>query len=165
MTDNAPFDLRSFRDALGHFATGVTVITTLDSAGTPIGMTANSFSSVSLDPPLVLWSVARTSRSYSIFMEAPRFAIHVLSCDQEAVAMQFATSDQDRFANIQTSVGLGSVPLLEGCSARFECETEHRYEGGDHIILVGRVMAFENGDKDPLLFHRGRFARLETSVC
>jgi 3-hydroxy-9,10-secoandrosta-1,3,5(10)-triene-9,17-dione monooxygenase reductase component len=165
MAEISPFNTRSFRDALGNFTTGVTIITTLVQSGEPYGLTANSFSSVSLDPPLVLWSLAKTSRCLTAFMEADSFAVHILSCDQEGLAMQFASALEDRFADTETTAGFRGVPLLDGCSARFECEIEHRYDGGDHIILVGRVKSFEKGDKEPLLFHRGRFAKLNASAA
>ncbi|HVL01960.1 MAG TPA: flavin reductase family protein, partial [Dongiaceae bacterium] len=131
-------DSRAFRTALGQFATGVTVITTVDASGSRVGMTANSFSSVSLEPMLVLWSIARTSKSFDAFMQARHFAIHVLSAGQKALSAQFASQCDDRFQGLETGTGVGGVPLLDGCSAQFQCETDIRHEGGDHVIIVGR---------------------------
>ncbi len=155
------FDPREFRNALGQFATGVTIVTTLDTAGAPIGVTANSFSSVSLEPPLVLWSLARQSYSLPAFEAAGHFAIHVLGADQRALSDRFARAGNDKFADLDIRAGLGGVPLLRHCAAVFECSVEHRYAGGDHVILVGRVQRFETASADPtppLLFHRGRYA-------
>ncbi len=158
-------DSKAFRNALGQFATGVTVITTLDANGNKVGMTANSFSSVSLDPMLVLWSIAKTSRSFDAFVEAQQFAIHILSAEQQAVSAQFASSCADRFCDVAHHNGLGGIPLLDEYSAVFQCEMQSRYEGGDHIIIVGRVLAFDNRGKSPLIFHAGRYADLELPVA
>lgn len=158
-------DSKAFRNALGQFATGVTVITTVDADGNKIGMTANSFSSVSLDPMLVLWSIAKTSKSFAAFTEARHFAIHILSAEQKALSGQFASNCEDRFCNVPHRIGLGGVPVLEDYSAVFECEMESRYEGGDHIIIVGRVIEFDNRGKAPLIFHAGRYADLDLPVA
>lgn len=160
-----PTDSKAFRNALGQFATGVTVVTTLDANGNKVGMTANSFSSVSLDPMLVLWSIAKTSRSFDAFIEARQFAIHILSAEQKAISSQFASTCEDRFSNIAHRSGIGGIPVLEDYSAVFECEMESRYEGGDHIIIVGRVIEFDNRGKSPLIFHAGRYADLELPVA
>ena len=160
-----PSDSKAFRNALGQFATGVTVITTLDAEGNKIGMTANSFSSVSLDPMLVLWSIAKTSRSFEAFVEARQFAIHILAADQKVLSGQFASNCADRFCDVPHHDGLGGVPVLDDYSAVFQCETECRYEGGDHIIIVGRVIAFDNRGKAPLIFHAGRYADLDLPVA
>jgi len=158
-------DSKAFRNALGQFATGVTVITTVDAEGNKIGMTANSFSSVSLDPMLVLWSIAKTSKSFAAFTEARHFAIHILSAEQKALSGQFASNCEDRFCNVPHRSGLGGIPVLEDYSAVFECEMESRYEGGDHIIIVGRVIEFDNRGKAPLVFHAGRYADLDLPVA
>lgn len=154
-------DPKAFRNALGQFATGVTVITTLDKAGNKLGMTANSFSSVSLDPMLVLWSLAKTSKVFDEFHDAEHFAIHVLNAQQKDISNQFASPCEDRFAGVETTEGIAGVPLLSDYSAVFQCQMEHRYEGGDHIILVGKVLDFENRGDDPLVFHAGRYAQVE----
>jgi 3-hydroxy-9,10-secoandrosta-1,3,5(10)-triene-9,17-dione monooxygenase reductase component len=158
-------DPRAFRNALAQFATGVTVITTLDGTGNPIGMTANSFSSVSLDPMLVLWSIAKSSACFEAFHAAEHFAIHVLHAGQRHLSTQFASRCDDRFAGVQTQPGRGGVPLLAEYSALFQCDTEARYEGGDHLILVGRVTEFDHRSVAPLIFHAGRYADLDLPVA
>jgi len=152
---------KEFRNALGMFATGVTVVTTADAAGSKYGMTANSFNSLSLDPMLVLWSIAKTSSSFDIFNQADHFAIHVLNVDQQAISDQFSSKTGDRFAGIDCLVGHGNVPLVPDCAAVFECDTEHRYDGGDHIILVGRVIKFDYRENlEPLIFHSGHYSKI-----
>jgi len=158
--DPPPFDSRAFRDALGCFATGVTVVTTIDGEGWPVGVTANSYNSVSLDPPMVLWSLAHRSSSMPAFMASEAFAIHVLHDAQETLAQRFARRGDDKFHGLRYRLHPRGVPLLDNCAARFLCETAHRYEGGDHIIFVGRVFDFERAEHRPLIFHRGRFARI-----
>lgn len=157
MTESSP-DPRLFRDALGTFATGVTIVTTVDPGGRDIGLTANSFNSVSLDPPMVLWSLAKSAASLPAFMTAPCFAVHVLAHDQDELSVRFAKRDVDRFENLAVRRGTGGIPLLDGCAARFECRTEFRYEGGDHVIFVGRVERFEHSTRKPLVFHGGQYA-------
>lgn len=153
-----PFSERELRDALGRFATGVTVVTTLTEAG-PLGITANSFSSVSLDPPLVLWSPARKSSRFPAFEAAPYFAIHVLSAGQRALAEGFARPGGGFEAEIAEE-GFGGTPLLSGCVARFECRHAAGHDGGDHLIVVGEVLRVTQEDLPPLVFHRGGFASL-----
>lgn len=156
------FDPAEFRSALGRFATGVTIITTVDGQGRRYGVTANSYNSVSLDPPLVLWSLAKTSRSLDAFMACEAFAIHILSAAQEELAMRFASrGDADKFAGLHVREGHGGVPLFDECAAHLECLTENRFEAGDHIIFLGRVVNFERCDSDPLIFHDGRFTRVQ----
>ena len=151
-------EARQFRDALGAFATGVTIVTTVDEAGRDIGLTASSFNSVSLDPPMVLWSLSKRSSSLPAFMAAPYFAVHVLAHDQDQLSMRFAQRGIDRFDGLDLLRGQGGVPLLNGCAARFECRTEFKYEGGDHVIFVGRVETFEHSRRTPLVFHGGQYA-------
>ena len=157
MSTNA-FDATQFRQALGAFATGVTIVTTRDAAGNDIGLTANSFNSVSLNPPLVLWSLSRKARSHAAFIESEYFAVHILAADQEALSARFATAGADKFESLTFARGAGGVPLLESCAARFVCRRAYRYEGGDHEIFVGEVVAFEHFPKSPLIFQRGRYA-------
>ncbi len=155
---NAPantLDPKAFRSALGRFATGVTIVTTRDPCGAPVGVTANSFNSVSLDPPMVLWSLAKTSNSMPAFSAASHFAVHILAEGQEDLSGRFASRGADRFAGLPLNEG---VPLLDGCAARFVCRTAFQYEGGDHVIFVGEVTDFESADKAPLLFLGGRYA-------
>lgn len=148
---------REFREALGAFATGVTIVTTRDAGGEPVGVTASSFNSVSLDPPLVLWSLARSARSSEAFGRSGHFAIHVLAAGQQALSDRFARSGEDKFAGLDWREGALGSPLLEDCAARFECRTLHQYEGGDHVIMVGEVEAFQREEAEPLLFHSGRY--------
>jgi 3-hydroxy-9,10-secoandrosta-1,3,5(10)-triene-9,17-dione monooxygenase reductase component len=158
---NAPapaLDVKAFRSALGAFTTGVTIITTRGPDGRDVGLTANSFNSVSLDPPMVLWSIAKTSASLPVFMEAEAFAVHILAAHQEHLANTFSRRDVDRFAGLQLSRGHGDVPLIEACAARFECQIAHRYEGGDHMIIVGEVKTFERFERPVLAFHAGKYA-------
>ena len=152
----AHFDPRTYRDALGQFATGVTIVTTRDLDGTAVGVTANSFNSVSLDPPLVLWSLARSARSMAAFVQSGQFAVHILASDQDALSNRFASRVEDKFAGLD--IGEDGPPRIEGCSARLVCTTRHLYEGGDHVIMVGEVVDYESDGKPPLLFHGGTYA-------
>lgn len=160
MQDTTPqgFDTKAFRTALGTFATGVTVITTVGRNGEPIGLTANSFNSVSLDPPLVLWSLAKKAFSLQDFVAAKHWAVHVLSAEQEAISNQFARAGQDKFTGVDLDTSENGVPLLRRCAARFECTSTFQYEGGDHLIFVGEVKQFEKNDLPPLVFHAGKYA-------
>ena len=154
----ASIDARQFRQALGTFATGVTIVTTRDAAGNDVGLTANSFNSVSLNPPLVLWSLSRNARSHAAFVESDYFAVHILAADQEPLSARFATAGSDKFGGLELARGAGGVPLLESCAARFVCRRAYRYEGGDHEIFVGEVVEFEHFPKPPLIFQRGQYA-------
>ncbi len=151
-------DARELRGALGQFATGVTVITTVDVDNSPVGVTASSFNSVSLDPPLVLWSLAKSARSMKAFEESGYFCVHVLGASQEELSARFATPGSDKFAGQKWTPGHGEVPLLPDFAARFQCKTTHMYEGGDHLIIVGEVLDYEKSDEPPLVFHGGRYA-------
>ncbi|KPP88064.1 MAG: DIM6/NTAB family protein [Rhodobacteraceae bacterium HLUCCA08] len=146
---------RDYRRALGRFGTGVTVVTAADADG-PVGITANSFSSVSLDPPLVLWSMARSSRRYPRFAGARHMAIHVLGAAQESVAHDFARSVA-AFDRVAWAPGIGGVPLIEGCLARFECEAYQTHEGGDHVIHVLRVLRASVAEGAPLMVFGGTY--------
>jgi len=158
MTADFQARTRQFRDALGSFATGVTIVTTRSAAGEDIGLTANSFNSVSLDPPMVLWSLARKSLSLPAFLESGYFAVHVLAATQEVLSVTFATRGAEKFAGLNVRRGAGGIPLLPGCSALFQCKTAFNYEGGDHVIFVGEVQEFEHFNRAPLVFHSGRYA-------
>ena len=146
---------RAFRAALGRYATGVTVVTTQTAKG-PVGITANSFTSVSLDPPLVLWCPAKASARFTAFTEAGHYAIHVLAADQLDLCHRFARAGGD-FAGLDPGATPEGLPLLPGCLARFECERYAEYDGGDHAILVARVLRAELRVGDPLLFWGGRY--------
>ena len=152
------FSDRELRDALGRFATGVTVVTTMTPRG-PLGITANSFASVSLEPPLILWSPARNSRRFPAFERASHFAVHVLSAGQRTLAEHFA-GPGDGFGEVTFTPGIGDAPLFEGCTARFECRHEAGYDGGDHLIVVGEVLRLAQADLRPLIYHRGRYCGL-----
>ncbi|WP_210240200.1 flavin reductase family protein [Amaricoccus solimangrovi] len=152
------FSPRDLRDALGRFVTGVTVVTTRAEAG-PLGMTVNSFASVSLDPPLVLWSPARRSSRFPAFEAAPYFAIHVLSAGQRDLAERFARPGA-AFPDIPHETGMGGTPLLDGAVARFECRHAAGHDGGDHLIVVGEVLRLVTADLPPLVFNRGGFTTL-----
>ncbi len=158
MSDYSEMELR---DALGRFATGVTIVTTMTPDG-PLGMTANSFASVSLSPPLVLWSPARRSKRFPAFEAASHFAVHVLGADRVDLARRFAREGRD-FSGIQTQHGHGQAPLLDGCPARFECRHAAGYDGGDHLIVVGEVLRLRTEDTPPLLYHRGAYLTLPVS--
>ena len=154
-----PFDPRDFRTALGVFATGVTVVTIAGPDGSPIGLTCNSFNSVSLSPPLVLWSLSLRSPNLSNFLQAPHFAVNVLAADQIAVARRFAQSIANKFEGVSYQPGLGGAPLLEGTAAHLECRNETRYYSGDHVIFIGHVLRYSWRDCVPLLFFQGRYTK------
>jgi flavin reductase (DIM6/NTAB) family NADH-FMN oxidoreductase RutF len=154
-------DPRTLRDALGCFATGVTVVTCLDAKGKPAGLTVNSFTSVSLDPPLLLVCIAKAAASAGALTAATHFAINVLQTGQQPASIRFSTRDQDRFGATPWSCGEAGAPILKDSLGVFECERFAVYDGGDHHILVGQVVkaSFDAG-VDPLLFFRGRYRRL-----
>lgn len=151
-------DTQAFRQALGSFTTGVTIITTRDSDGNPVGLTVNSFNSVSMEPPMVLWSLANEALSLPIFRNASRWAVHVLSSDQAELSTRFAKRGEDKFIGVGLEQGIAGIPLLTGCSARFQCQTAFQYEGGDHVIFVGKVLSFDKSEAAPLVFHGGSYA-------
>lgn len=154
------FDTRTLRDAFGSFATGVTIVTTAVPGGVDIGLTANSFSSVSLDPPMVLWSLARTSGCIDAFRSGAHFAVHILSADQEALSARFASKGIDRFESLALDRGPDGIPMLRDCMARFACKLAYQYEGGDHVIFVGEIVDFGYSARKPLVFHGGRYGML-----
>jgi len=157
---NAPLDTRALRAALGQFATGITVVTAQGRDGQLAGLTVNSFASVSLDPPLVLWSLGDHSPALSLFRECSHYAINVLAADQTDISQRFATSQADKFAGLDYAAGLGGAPLLPGCLASFECRNETIHPGGDHIILIGRVERFSTQEGMPLLYFGGAYRGL-----
>jgi len=156
-SDNSSIDPRDFRNALGGYATGVTIITAADAGGKPYGLTCNSFASVSLNPPLVLWSLLLYSSSLNVFQSASHFAVNVLGTPQQRLASKFAKSADDKFDGVEWTPGLGSAPLLAGCVANFQCRSVNRYYGGDHVIFLGAVEAYSYNRSEPLLFLRGNF--------
>ena len=154
-------DARTFRDALGCFATGVTVVTAIGSDGQPIGLTANSFTSVSLDPPLLLVCIANTSTSASALRAVDRFAVNVLQIGQQPTSNRFAGRDEERFAATPWALGEFGTPVLTGSLSSFECARDAVHDGGDHFILVGRVLrAIFEPRRDPLLYFRGKYRKL-----
>lgn len=155
------FDQRAFRDALGCFTTGVAVVTAVAEGAPPIGITVNSFTSVSLDPPLVLICLARSAQSFDAFTEAEHFAISILAEDQQDLSVRFSRRDlDDRWAGVATERWDSGAPILTGALAAFECAREAEFDGGDHVILVGRVLRLASQAGRPLLYARGRYAAL-----
>jgi flavin reductase (DIM6/NTAB) family NADH-FMN oxidoreductase RutF len=146
---------RAFRIALGSFATGVTLVTTQGPDG-PMGFVANSFSSLSMDPPLVLWSPARSSRRFPLFASARYFSIHVLTATQQDLIQNFATGGTG-FADLPHQTTVQGVPILPDALARFDCEQHATHEGGDHLIVVGRVLLATNRTAEPLVFAQGKY--------
>ena len=161
-SDSSPIDPRDFRNALGTYATGVTIITALAADGKPYGLTCNSFASVSLNPPLVLWSLGMFSQGLSIFQNASHFTVNVLGASQQALASQFAKSTGDKFAGVEWTPGLGNAPVLKDSIANFQCRAANRYYGGDHIIFLGAVEAYSYNGQEPLLFAHGGFGRFRS---
>ncbi len=153
----------ALRETLGIFPTGVTIVTSADSEGNYVGMTVSSFNSVSLTPPLILWSIDKSSASYSTFINSEYFAIHVLSDGQQALSQKFSIGGEDKFDDVRTALNANGVPILPGCAACFQCRVESCYEGGDHTIVVGRVLEMEKTTKAPLVFYRGDYHRVSKS--
>lgn len=152
-------DARELRNALSTFATGVTIVTCKDADGKPVGATASSFNSVSMDPPLILWSVTKSINSANAFINAKEFVINVLASDQVELSNGFARSGEDKFAGTDTEEGVGGVPMLKDCVTRFQCKAWATYDGGDHEIIVGEVVAMDSSDKEGLVFYRGGYAK------
>ena len=155
------FDETHFRRALSQFATGVTVITTRDDSGGFFGLTASSFNSVSLTPPLVLWSLSGNSRSMPLFTGNTHYVINVLAADQAVLAERFASRIEDRFAGVGFELSATGLPVLHGVSAWFECHNRSRYPEGDHVIFVGEVERCAYEAKPPLVFHGSRFGKID----
>lgn len=155
-----PLDTAAFRASLSRFASGVTVLTTRTPDGQDLGMTATAFSSLSLDPPLVLVCIDRVASIAPALEQAEHLAVHVLGADQESLSRRFAQKDGDRFAGLDVTRGAGGVALLPGALVRLECRIVERLPGGDHVIVVAEVLGAEVADGDPLLYFRGRYARL-----
>jgi 3-hydroxy-9,10-secoandrosta-1,3,5(10)-triene-9,17-dione monooxygenase reductase component len=158
------FDSRQFRSALGGFPTGVAVVTARADDGKPIGITINSFSSVSLDPPLVLWSLARGSLNLPHFAVGRRHIIHVLADHQDELAKRFASRAPDKFSGLSHETTEDNIPLFDECVATFGCATRALYEEGDHVIVIAHVEQIDQREREPLLFWGGKFALLETAA-
>ncbi len=165
-------DPRELRNALGAFATGVTIVTTIanderspgQDQKIPIAMTANSFSSVSLDPPLILWSLARNAQSFKAFDEAEHFAVHILHSGQKGLSGICATKNADKFAEISWHPGINGIPVFDDYNTCFECQVENKFDGGDHLIILGRVIKFDNKEREthstPLVFYQGQYKNI-----
>lgn len=162
MMTRPAIDPRAFRRALGNFATGVTIITARAPDGTTVGVTASSFNSLSMDPPLILWSSMKEARSCAVFESATHFAVNILAADQMEMSNHFARQQPDKFAGIPHEEGLGGAPLFPGCAGRFQCEAYDKLDGGDHWIFVGRVIAFDDFGRAPLCFHQGSYAMVHS---
>ena len=162
---NAPrppveFDPRDLRNAFGMFATGVTIVTTRSPEGQPIGLTCNSFASVSLKPPLVLWSLSLYSPNLQAFLQAPNFGVNILACSQFELSRRFSSPVKDRFEGVTWWLGETNVPLLGEVAAQMECRNETRHYSGDHVVLIGQVVRYEYRDVEPLVFARGLYRSL-----
>ncbi|WAJ26394.1 flavin reductase family protein [Antarcticirhabdus aurantiaca] len=153
-------DPRTYRSVLGRFVTGVTVMTVGGAGLGRAGVTANSFNTVSLDPPLILWSLALKAPSLSLFRAHEHFGVSILAAHQRETALAFARPSPDKFAGVAIKHGETGVPLVSGAMAHLECRVAHRYPGGDHEIIVGEVLRLTGGDHQPLVFHGGRFCNV-----
>ena len=153
-------DEKQYRKALGRFATGIAVATTLDEHGAPQGMTINSFNSVSLDPPLVLWSIDKRSHQLDIFTKSGFYAVNILSADQRAISDRFAGYAEDRFASFDWEKGESGAPLFHGALVKIDCKVEQLIDGGDHVILLGRVIGVSSTDGAPLVYFSGGYRLL-----
>lgn len=161
MAGRTEIDTLDFRRALSTFATGVGVVTTLDKHGNNAGITISSFNSVSLEPPLILWSVGLDSMSYDAFVSAKHFAVHILGLHQMDLCDRFAQRSESKFDGIDCGEGLHGLPILPDFAACFECSTEHVYAGGDHKIIVGRVLGVEERVAEPLVYYRSEYLGIE----
>jgi flavin reductase (DIM6/NTAB) family NADH-FMN oxidoreductase RutF len=155
--EGCPIDPAVYRSVLGRYATGVTVITVGGSGMGKAGVTANSFTTVSLNPPLILWSLSLKAPSLPLFRAHQFFGVSILAAHQRTIASHFARPAPDKFAGIETFTGQNGMPLIEGAVAHVECRVESRYPGGDHEIIMGRVLKMEGSEDHPLVFHGGRF--------
>lgn len=155
-------DPRELRRSLGCFPTGVAIVTTRDAAGAPVGLTISSFNSVSMDPPLILWSLGLNAASLPVFRAAGGFAINVLSADQADLPRHFSSPVEDRFSGVPWRIGAGGFPVLTEAAAVFECRTYARHDGGDHEIFLGEVLYHAASDRVPLVFGKGRLVPLAT---
>lgn len=157
-TTDAHFNERTLRTALGRFASGITIVTTRGEDGCAEGMTANAFSALSLDPPLILWCLRKATRLRRIFERCEYFAVNVLSAEQRRISSQFAKPASDKFADVEWYEGLAGIPLIAGCLAHFECRRQRRHFGGDHVVFIGQIERFGYRQGEPLLFSAGSYA-------
>lgn len=152
-------DKAVFRQVLGKYVTGVTVVTTCDAAGKWYGVTANSFTSVSMDPPLILWSLSQSSTSYAAFQSARYFAVNILGTEQQDISNRFARSSDSKFEGVDVQLNAHGVPLIDGSVAHLECQVAQCYAGGDHTIFLGQVDHLASSDRKPLAFYAGKYLR------
>jgi flavin reductase (DIM6/NTAB) family NADH-FMN oxidoreductase RutF len=153
----------AFRHALGRFVTGVTVMTTCLPSGVRAGVTVSSFNTLSLDPPLILWSLALKTPSLPVFLESGYFAVNILASDQSELALQFARHAPDKFVDVRISDGLHGVPLIEGAVAHLQCRMQQRLQGGDHELIIGRILKADVHERAPLVYGQGRFGRFSVA--
>ena len=161
---NTSWDKRDLRNALGSFGTGVTVVTSGNLQSRLVGVTANSFSSVSLEPPIVLWSLVSTSPSLEVFDETGRFVINVLALEQMNLSKQFSKTLEDKFAGVEYTEGLDGLPVIQNCVATFECKTIQRTVVGDHVLFLGQVENYVYESKTPLLFCQGNYMQVAEAL-
>jgi flavin reductase (DIM6/NTAB) family NADH-FMN oxidoreductase RutF len=149
-----------FKEVMGNYPTGVTVVTTVDKDGVPVGLTVNSFASVSLDPTLILWSIDHRVSTLDVFRNADKFAVHTLASDQSDICSLFASKGTDRFANCNWKLSENGLPIIAGAYGVLQCKSFKNIEAGDHTILIGEVIDIQNEDKEPLLYHKRKFGKI-----
>ncbi len=151
-----------YKEVMGNYPTGVTIVTTKDGQGTPVGLTVNSFASVSLDPLMILWSIDHSVSSLDVFKNAEKFAVNILTGDQKDLCKTFASKNIDRFENCHWKSSEHDLPVISDTFAVLQCETFKTIEAGDHTILIGKVLDIDKADKDPMLYHRRNFGPIPT---
>lgn len=156
-------NVSKFKEIMGSYPTGVTILTTTDAEGIPCGLTVNSFASVSLDPNLVLWCIDRRSASLEAFQMAEGFAVHVLAADQEEVCWAFAGKDPDRFSKANWTLSKNNLPVISGSLGVMECKTVQQIDAGDHVILIGEIIDIDKQDKEPMLYFRRNVGKISAS--
>jgi flavin reductase (DIM6/NTAB) family NADH-FMN oxidoreductase RutF len=153
-------NVSKFKEVMGNYPTGVTVVTTVDESGTPLGLTVNSFASVSLDPMLILWSIDKRVSTYNIFIQTDKFAVHVLAGNQGDICSLFATKGTDRFGSCEWKLSEHNLPVIAGTAGVLQCKTFKTVEAGDHMILIGEVIDIQSDNKAPLLYHKRKFGEI-----
>lgn len=153
-------NVSKFKEVMGNYPTGVTVVTTIDDVGTPLGLTVNSFASVSLDPLLILWSIDKRVSSYNLFIKTDKFAVNVLAGDQGDICALFASKGTDRFGSCEWKLSEHKLPIITGAAGVLQCETFKTIDAGDHTILIGKVIDIQSNHKEPLLYHKRKFGKI-----
>lgn len=151
-----------FKEVMGNYPTGVTVVTTVDETGQPLGLTVNSFASVSIDPLLILWSIDKRVSTYQSFIKTEKFAVNILAENQGDICSLFASRGVDRFSNCDWKLSEHNLPIIAGASGVLQCKTYKTVEAGDHMILIGEVIDILSENTDPLLYHRRKFGKIPT---